>query len=235
MIRRHRELGFEPVTASGIWTWPTLWYDHGKTAETVPPCLEACRREHVKELIFTDDVRSFTTYTFKPQLRTVGPKYGKVLGAIQGILKGLDGNAAMDELKATGFLTFTANGVEVKLAEEDLLIDMKETPGFVTENAGEVTVVLDTNLSEELIEEGFVREIISKVQTMRKEADFNVTDHIRITYACGPVLKKIFETKASDIMGDMLSDELAEGPAGFTKDWDINGEACTLGVEVISK
>ncbi len=188
---------------------------------------------NVKELIFTDDVRNFTTYTFKPQLRTVGPKYGKVLGAIQGILRELDGNAAMDELKETGFLTFTAAGTEVKLAEEDLLIEMKETPGFVTENNGEVTVVLDTNLSDELIEEGYVREIISKVQTMPKEADFNVTDHIRITYATGGVLKKIFETKAADIMGDTLSDELSEGPAGFIKEWDINGEACVLGVEVI--
>ena len=122
---------------------------------------------NVKKVVFTDDVRDFTTYTFKPQLRTVGPKYGKQLGGIQKTLASIDGNAAMDELKANGFIAFDVNGTEVKLAEEDLLIDISQKEGYVTEADNTVTVVLDTNLTEELIEEGFVYEVISKIQTMQ--------------------------------------------------------------------
>ena len=117
-------------------------------------------------------MRDFTTYTFKPQMRTVGPKYGKLLGQIKVALTGLDGNAAMDELKEKGQITLQVADTEVVLTEEDLLIDMTQMEGYVSENSGDVTVVLDTNLTPELIEEGFVREIISKIQTMRKEAGF---------------------------------------------------------------
>ncbi|MBQ6036909.1 MAG: class I tRNA ligase family protein, partial [Lachnospiraceae bacterium] len=188
---------------------------------------------NVKDLVFTDDVRSFTTYTFKPQLRTVGPKYGKALGAIQAHLRSLDGNEAMDELKSTGALKFDANGTEVVLTEDDLLIEMTQKEGYVSENNGEVTVVLDTNLTQELIEEGFVREVISKIQQMRKEADYQVTDHIAITYDGTEKIEKIIAERAADIMGDTLGETVTKGAKGYVKDWDINGEACTLGTEVI--
>ena len=188
---------------------------------------------NVKALEFTDDVREFTSYSFKPQLRTVGPKYGKSLGAIQKVLKELDGNAAMDELKANGALKFDAAGTAVELTEDDLLIEMIQKEGYVSENNADTTVVLDTNLSDALIEEGFVREIISKVQTMRKEADFQVTDHIAITYEAEGVLEKIFAEKAGEIMDDTLGESVTRGAEGYTKDWDINGEACRIGVRVI--
>ena len=188
---------------------------------------------NVKEVQFTSDVSSFTTYNFKPQLRTVGPKYGKVLGAIQGYLKNVDGNEAKATLDSEGALKFNANGTDVELREEDLLIEMVKKEGFVSQNAGTTTVVLATELTEELIAEGFVREVISKVQTMRKEADFNVTDHIRITWAAEGKLAEIFENFGAEIMGDTLADELMKGPKGYVKDWDLNGEKCTLGVEVL--
>jgi len=188
---------------------------------------------NVKDVVFTDDVRDFTSYSFKPQLRTVGPKYGKVLGPIQGYLKGLDGNAAMDELKSKGTLSFNVNGTGVALAEEDLLIEMTQKAGYVSENNGETTVVLDANLTDELIEEGFVREIISKIQTMRKEADFNVTDHIAITYDGTEKIEKIFEKYPAEIMGDTLGESIKKGVAGVVKDWDLNGESCKIGVQVI--
>ena len=135
---------------------------------------------NVKKVVFTDDVREFTTYTFKPQLKTVGPKYGKQLGGIKETLSSIDGNAAMDALKADGFIAFDVNGTEVKLAEEDLLIDISQKEGYVTEADNTVTVVLDTNLTDELVEEGFVYEVISKVQTMRKDSGFEVMDHIKV-------------------------------------------------------
>ena len=188
---------------------------------------------NVKTVEFTDDVREFTTYVFKPQLRTVGPKYGKALGFIRNYLSSLDGNAAMDELKEKGALSFDANGTLVELKEEDLLIEMIQQEGYVSENNQETTVVLCTALTDELVKEGFVREIISKIQTMRKEADFNVTDHIKITYSAEGALKEIFRTNADEICGDTLGDMLSEGPEGFVKEWDINGEKCVIGVRVI--
>ena len=188
---------------------------------------------NVRKVVFTDDVRSFTSYQFKPQLRTVGPKYGKLLGKIRAALTDLDGNAAMDELKSSGALRFDFDGAEVVLAEEDLLIEMQEKPGYVSENNGDVTVVLDTNLTEELITEGFVRELISKIQTMRKEADFNVTDHIRISYSGTDKIEKIFRENAAEICGDTLGEEVVPGETGYLKDWDINGEKCRIGVEVV--
>ena len=138
----------------------------------------------------------------------------------------------MDELKANGCLKFDANGTEVELKEEDLLIEMSQKEGYVSENNGETTVVLDTNLTAELVQEGFVREIISKIQTMRKEADFNVTDHIRIYYEGSEAVTAIFENCAADIMGDTLGEEIKAGKGGYAKEWNINGEKCTIGVEV---
>ncbi|MBQ1377276.1 MAG: class I tRNA ligase family protein, partial [Lachnospiraceae bacterium] len=189
---------------------------------------------NVKEVIFTDDVRSFTSYEFKPQLRTLGPRYGKLLGKIRETLKNLDGNAAMDELKENGVLKFELDGTAVELSEEDLLIEMTQKTGYVSENNGETTVVLDTNLTEELIDEGFVREIISKIQQMRKEADFNVTDHIRISYKGSDKISAVFETYKDDIMGDTLGEEVtADKLTGFSRSWDINGESCDIALEVI--
>ena len=138
----------------------------------------------LKNVKFTDDVRDFTSYSFKPQLKTVGPKYGKMLGAIKAALNDIDGNAAMDELNATGALKLDVNGQEMKLFKEDLLIDTAQIEGYESVNDNGITVVLDTNLSPELLEEGFVREIISKIQTMRKEAGFEVMDKI-VVYAHG--------------------------------------------------
>ena len=187
---------------------------------------------NVKTLEFTDDVRAFTSYTFKPQLRTVGPKYGKILGGIKAALEIIDGNAAMDEIKATGMLKLDINGQEITLLEEDLLIDMKQMEGYVSENDNNITVVLDTNLTEELLEEGFVREIISKIQTMRKEADFEVTDKIKVYYEGTEKAECIFAQHAEEIGGEVLAIEvIKKAPAGYTKEWNINGEKVTLGVE----
>ena len=189
---------------------------------------------NVKDVVFTDDVRAFTTYTFKPQLRTLGPKYGKQLGKIRTMLTELDGNAAMDELRETGVLKLDLGDLTAELTEEDLLIDMTQKEGYVSENNGDITVVLDTNLDASLVEEGFVREIISKVQTMRKEADFNVTDHIRISYTGTDTIEKIFADHAEDIRKDTLCGELVKDtPEGYVKEWNLNGEDCTIGVKVI--
>ncbi|MBO7363788.1 MAG: class I tRNA ligase family protein, partial [Lachnospiraceae bacterium] len=187
---------------------------------------------NLREVVFTEDVRAFTSYSFKPQLRTVGPKYGKLLGRIRMLLNDLEGNSAMDTLKEEGALTFDIDGETVTLTEEDLLIEMTQKTGFVSQNEGDVTIVLDTNLTRELVDEGFVREIISKIQTMRKEADFQVTDHIAITYAASPVLEGIFETYAKAIMADTLGDSVRPGKEGFLKEWSINGESCVIGLTV---
>ena len=187
---------------------------------------------NVKNIKFTDDVRDFTSYTFKPQLKTVGPKYGKMLGGIKAALDALDGNAAMDEVNETGALKLDVNGQEITLFREDLLIDTAQTEGYVSENDNGITVVLDTNLSEELLEEGFVREIISKIQTMRKEADFEVMDRIRVTYEGTEKAEAVFEKYAGQISGEVLADQVVKAePAGFVKEWKINGEAVTMGVE----
>ena len=187
---------------------------------------------NVKTLEFTDDVRAFTSYTFKPQLKTVGPKYGKLLGGIRGALDTLDGNAAMDEVNATGMLKLDINGQEVILTKEDLLIDMAQMEGYVSENDNNITVVLDTNLTEELLEEGFVRELISKIQTMRKEADFEVTDKIKVTYVGTEKAEGIFAKHADEIGEEVLAIAVEnKTPEGYTKDWNINGEKVTLGVE----
>ena len=187
---------------------------------------------NVKEVVFTDDVRDFTSYSFKPQLRTVGPKYGKQLGGIQKTLAALDGNAAMDELNAEGCLRFDVDGVTVELTKEDLLISMAQKAGYVSQKDNRMTVVLDTNLTEELIEEGFVYEIISKIQTMRKEADFEVMDHIRVSLSGNAKLYEIADKNREAICGKVLAEELTEGASyAVSKEWNVNGETVTISVE----
>ena len=194
---------------------------------------------NVKKVTFTDDVSAYTSYTFKPQLRTVGPKYGKFLGQIQKALAALDGNAAMAELRANGVLALPSVDESVKLAEEDLLITMTQMEGYVTEGDNTVTVVLDTNLTPELIEEGFVREIISKIQTMSKEAGFEVMDQITIYHKSDEKVSGIFEqygdTIKSDVLGvNVVADAagaFADEPEVYSKEWNINGEHVLLGVK----
>ena len=187
---------------------------------------------NIKEVDFTDDVRDFTSYSFKPQLRTVGPKYGKFLGKIKEALAGLDGNAAMDTLNAGNPLTFDFDSEKVVLEKEDLLIDMAQVEGYVSESEGEITVVLDTNLSEELIEEGFVREIISKIQTMRKEADFEVMDKIIVNVANNEKIKQIIESNLDEIQSEVLADKIGfDKINGYEKEWNINGEKVTFSVQ----
>ena len=194
---------------------------------------------NVKKVNFTEDVSAYTSYTFKPQLRTVGPKYGKFLGQIQKALAELDGNKAMAELKADGVLALPTVSDDVKLSEEDLLITMTQMEGYVTEGDNTVTVVLDTNLTPELVEEGFVRELISKIQTMRKEAGFEVMDKISIYYHADEKVADIFHKYGNDIMGDVLGTEVVAEADSFDsrengiycKEWNINGEKVLLGVK----
>ena len=187
---------------------------------------------NVKKVVFTNDVREFTSYTFKPQLRTVGPKYGKQLGAIKKYLEELDGNAAMDTLQKDGALKFTAGDVEVSLTEEDLLIEMTQKEGYVTEADNSMTVVLDTNLTPELIEEGFVLELISKIQTMRKDAGFEVTDHIRVAFADNDKIEEIAQKHEKEIAGKVLADTLGvKNELSVAKEWNVNGENVKISVE----
>ncbi|MDD6182603.1 MAG: DUF5915 domain-containing protein, partial [Lachnospiraceae bacterium] len=187
---------------------------------------------NVKKVTFAEDVSEFTGYTFKPQLRTVGPKYGKYLKQIQETLASLDGNAAMQELKEKGSIVLDNISDEVVLCEEDLLISMSQKEGYVADSDNGITVVLDTNLTPELIEEGMVREIISKLQTMRKEADFEVTDRIIVTFEASDNVNNIFQKYGENIKQVVLADELINGNiSGYQKDWKINGEAVSLGVQ----
>ena len=187
---------------------------------------------NVKKVAFTDDVRDFTSYTFKPQLKTVGPKYGKFLGGIKQYLAEVDGNEAMDTLNASGCITFDVNGTTVVLSKDDLLIDMAQKEGYVSQADNNMTVVLDTNLTEELIEEGFVREVISKIQTMRKEADFEVTDKIVIYVSGNDKVSDIVKANAENIKGDVMAVDIKLGElAGYSKEWNINGETVSIGVE----
>ena len=187
---------------------------------------------NVKEVEFTDDVSAFTSYSFKPQLRTVGPKYGKKLNAIRQYLGSVNGNEAMNELKTTGKLTFDADGDTVELLEEDLLIDAAQMPGYVSDTEYETTVVLDTNLTPELVEEGFVREIISKIQTMRKEAGFEVMDHIRVYFAQNDKIKALVDSNSAEIKDEVLANAIVfDTINGYNKEWNINGENVVIGVE----
>ena len=187
---------------------------------------------NVKEVKFADDVESFISYSFKPQLRTVGPKYGKLLGGIRQALTDINGTAAMNELRTNGVLKLDINGNDVELTEEDLLIETAQTEGYVSEFDGETSVVLDTNLTPELIEEGFVREIISKIQTMRKEAGFEVMDKI-VVYAHGnDKIQDVMKTHEDEIKSEVLADEMVLGETdGYVKEWNINKEAVTMGVK----
>ena len=187
---------------------------------------------NVKAVTFTDDVRDFTTYNFKPQLKTVGPKYGKFLGGIQKYLADVDGNAAMDALEESGALKFEVNGSEIELTKDDLLIEMVQQEGYVSENDATMTVVLDTTLTPELIEEGFVREIVSKVQTMRKEAGFEVMDRIKVYAQGNDKIAEVLGANADEIKTEVLADDIVIGSkAGYSKEWNINGEDVTLSVE----
>ncbi len=186
---------------------------------------------NVKKVDFTEDVSAFTTYTFKPQLRTVGPKYGKFLGGIQKALASLDGNAAMAQLAAEGALTLPEVDDSIRLTEDDLLITMTQMEGYVTESDAAITVVLDTHMTDELLEEGFVRELVSKIQTMRKEAGFEVTDHIDVVYETGQKAAEIFEKYGDQIGGEVLAESVKPGSEGeYVKEWNINGEKVTLAV-----
>ena len=190
---------------------------------------------NVKKAEFKEDVSDFTSYSFKPQLRTVGPKYGKQLGGIKKYLSEADGNQAMAELKTKGAICFAVDGVAVSLTEEDLLIEMAQVEGYVSQQDNYVTVVLDTNLTPELIEEGFVREIVSKIQTMRKEADFQVTDKIMVYVDNNERIAEIITNNADSIKSDILAETIFLGEMkGFTKEWNINGETVTFGVSQVS-
>ena len=190
----------------------------------------------MKQIEFTDDVRAFTSYSFKPQLRTVGPKYGKLLGGIRKYLAEVDGNAAMDELNESGAVKFDVNGEAVELTAEDLLIETAQMEGFVSQQNGPFTVVLDTNLTEDLIEEGFVRELVSKIQTMRKEAGFEVQDHISVFQSANDRIRAIMEKFGSDLKQEVLAESISYETAdetAYTKEWTVNGEKVTLAVKKI--
>jgi len=187
---------------------------------------------NVKEVVFKEDVSDLTSYSFKPQLKTVGPKYGKQLGGIREYLAAVDGTEAMKQLKEEGALKFEVNGEEISLAEEDLLIDVAQREGFVTEADNYVTVVLDTNLSPELIEEGFVYEVISKIQTMRKDAGFEVMDHIKVSINGNEKLAEIVNKNQAAISEKVLADEIVtDTELSALKEWNVNGEKVTIGVE----
>ena len=191
---------------------------------------------NVKEVKFADDVESFISYSFKPQLRTVGPKYGKLLNGIRTALSEIDGTAAMKELRDNGVLVLDIDGNSVELAEEDLLIETAQSEGYVTETDGETSVVLDTNLTPELIQEGFVREIISKVQTMRKEAGFEVMDKIIVYAKDNDKIMDIMKANQDEIKREVLAENIILGEAeGYIKEWNINKEAVTLGVSKVQE
>ena len=189
---------------------------------------------NVKEVRYTDDVSAFTSYSFKPQMRTVGPKYGKHLGRIRELLPKLDGNAAMNELNTTGVIRLDLGDITAELAREDLLIDSAQMPGFESLSDHGITVVLDTNLTPALIEEGNVREIISKIQTMRKDAGFEVLDRIRVYASGSGTLYSVMERNADDIKGKTLCDEfIFDKTCPTSREWSIGDEKLTLGVEKV--
>ena len=189
---------------------------------------------NVKEVVFKDDIADFISYSFKPQMRTVGPKYGKLLNKIKTTLSELDGNKAMAELKSTGELKLDIDGQEIVLLEEDLLIDMAQMEGYVSESDHTITVVLDTNLTPELIEEGFVRELVSKIQTMRKEAGFEVMDKIRVYAKDNDKIVDIMKNHGDEIKSEVLAEDIVTGETkGYEKEWNINSEKVTMAVERI--
>ena len=190
---------------------------------------------NVKEAEFTGDVSKLTTYSFKPQLKTLGRRFGKNINAVREILASLDGQAAMAELNEKGNLTITVDGNEEALEKDDLLIEAAQMEGYISDSDHGITVVLDTNLTPELLEEGFVREVISKVQTMRKDAGFEVMDHIRVSMQDNDKVKEIVQKNEAQIKSEVMADEITyDKAAGFKKEWSINGEKVTLGVEKLS-
>ena len=207
------------------------------TANRVPDksFIEVIEEElNVKTVEFTDNVSEFTTYTFKPQLRTVGPKYGKFLGGIRAALSSLEGNSAMAELKSTGVLKLNVSGTEISLAEEDLLIEMTKKEGFESLSDRGITVVIDKNLTPELIEEGNVREIISKIQTMRKDSGFEVMDNIRLGFSGSELMLSVAKKNEEEIKDETLAISLEIGASlEFSKEWNINGESLTISVEKV--
>jgi isoleucyl-tRNA synthetase len=189
---------------------------------------------NVKSAQFTDDLRAFTTYSFKPQLKTLGRKLGKNINAFREYLTTIDGNAAMDEINATGGIKVTLDGVEMFIEKEDLLIDAAKVEGYESISDFGVTVVLDTKLTEKLIEEGFVREVISKLQTMRKDAGFEVMDRINVTLLVCDKIKAYVENNMDQIKDETLADSVSfTEPKGYVKDWNVNGEDSVFGVEKI--
>ena len=190
---------------------------------------------NVKEAELTDDVSKLTTYSFKPQLKTLGRRFGKKINDVRQILAELDGQAAMAELNEKGTLTIQVDGQDEALEKDDLLIEAAQMEGYVSDTDRGITVVLDTNLTPELLEEGFVREIISKVQTMRKDAGFEVMDHIRVSMQDNDKVQQVISSNEAQIKSEVLADEVAyNGAKGFPKEWSINGEKVTLGVEKLS-
>ena len=187
---------------------------------------------NIKKVSFIEDVSAYTNYSFKPQLRTVGPKYGKFLGKIKAALENIDGHAAMAQLKKEGSITLSEVDESIVLTEEDLLISVAQTEGFATETGNDITVVLNTKLTPELIEEGFVREIISKVQTMRKEAGFEVMDKIVLSFKAEKTICDVFAAHKEEIQSEVLAVDIKEGALeGYQKEWNINGHKVELGVE----
>ena len=205
-----------------------------KASKELPSyCIDIIQDElNIKNVEFVEDMSSFSSYSFKPQLKTVGPKYGKFLGQIRNILTSLDGNKAKAELDTTGAIRFDVDGNEIVLAEEDLLIDIQQKEGYFSVSDKYTTVALDTNLTDELIEEGFVNEIISKLQTMRKDSDFNVTDHITVYVNGNEKVEAIIKNNEAEIAKIVLGDSFVYGSSTENaKPWDINGEKVILSVE----
>lgn len=186
---------------------------------------------NIKEIIFTDDAEHFTQYKFKPQLRVLGPRYGKLVPQIAKALEEIDGNETMKAFKEGRSVTLNVAGNDIELNESDVLVEVTQKEGFVSETDRDITVVLDTNLTPELIEEGFVREIISKIQTMRKEAGFEVQDHIKLYYSDNKRIGEIIERNKSLIADEVLATVVQEGKEdGYSKDWNINGEKANFTV-----
>ena len=207
-----------------------------KAEETLGELYTQIIREelNVKNVEFREDVENFVSYSFKPQLKTVGPKYGKLLGKIREVLTNLDGAKAMAELKSNGSLDFDFDGEKVSLTNEDLLIDTVKSENYISEGNNKVTIVLDINLTKELLDEGFLRELISKVQTMRKEAGFEVVDHIELFLKDNAKLIDIVKVNEAELMSEVLCDKITYGNIkGYEKEWNLNGENVVVGVKKI--
>ena len=191
---------------------------------------------NIKKVEFVNDSSSYVSYAFKPQLKTLGPKYGKLIGAIRNALMSLDGTAAKRQLDTEGVIRINADGTDIELAAEDLLIETVQKEGFMAESDNGITVILDTNLTPELVEEGFVRELTSKIQDMRKKAGFEVMDTINVYLSGNEKIAQILEANKASVSRDVLADNICYTAGGsFSKELDLNGEAVTVGVEKNSK